>query len=93
MYCERARTNNPRYRQRNQQFINEYKEKKGCKFCQENTPVCLDFHHIDPNIKDWNISVMSRGASSITTIKKEINKCIVICSNCHRKLHAGILQK
>jgi hypothetical protein len=93
IYCERARANNPRYKQRNQQFINQYKAKKGCKFCQENTPVCLDFHHVDPNIKDWNISVMSRSASSIATIKKEIDKCIVICSNCHRKLHAGIMKE
>ena len=69
VYCERARNNNPKYKKRNQNFINKYKQRKGCKFCKEKTPVCLDFHHIDPKIKDWNISVMSRSASSIQTIQ------------------------
>jgi predicted HNH restriction endonuclease len=36
--------------------------------------------------------VMSRGANSIDSIIKEIDKCLVICSNCHRKLHAGLIQ-
>ena len=92
IYCDRARINNTKYKRRNKDFINEYKANKGCEFCSENTPVCLDFHHINPKIKDWNISVMCRGANSIQTIQEEINKCIVICSNCHRKLHAGLIK-
>lgn len=91
VYLNRAKVNNPKYKNRNKNFINKYKAKTGCQFCAEKTPVCLDFHHKDPEIKDWNISIMSRGANSIKTIQKEIAKCIVICSNCHRKLHAGII--
>ena len=91
-YRKRARKNNLLYRERNRKFVSEYKSKKGCYFCQENTPICLDFHHLDPNEKEINISVMSRGANSIDSIVKEIDKCLVICSNCHRKLHAGLLQ-
>jgi len=90
-YFERAKNNNPKYKKRNKNFVSEYKSNIGCKFCNEKTPVCLDFHHKDPTIKDWNISIMSNSASSLDTIKKEIDKCIVICSNCHRKLHAGLL--
>jgi hypothetical protein len=91
-YRKRARKNNVLYRERNRQFISEYKSEKGCHFCQESTPICLDFHHLDPNEKEINISVMSRGANSIETIMKEIDKCLVICSNCHRKLHAGLIE-
>jgi hypothetical protein len=91
-YRKRARKNNTLYRKRNRQFVSQYKAEKGCHFCKENTPVCLDFHHLDQNEKEINISVMSRGANSIDSIIKEIDKCLVICSNCHRKLHAGLIQ-
>ena len=91
-YCKRARKNNIEYRKRNRDFIKNYKTSAGCKFCKETSHICLDFHHLNPKVKDWNISIMSRGASSISTIKKEIKKCIVICSNCHRKLHAGLIK-
>ena len=52
---------------------------------------CLDFHHIDPQKKDFGLS--SRGITrSWEKIKKEINKCILICSRCHGEIHAGITQ-
>lgn len=91
-YCKRARKNNIKYKKRNQNFIREYKTSIGCKFCKETSHICLDFHHLNPKMKDWNISILSRGANSIKTIQKEIKKCIVICSNCHRKLHAGLIR-
>ena len=48
--------------------------------------VCLDFHHIDPSKKEGNI------AKIITSISRkfllsELEKCIVLCTNCHRKVH------
>lgn len=91
-YRQRARKNNKLYRERNRQFISQYKSEKGCYFCKENTPICLDFHHLNPDEKEINISIMSRGANSIETIMNEVNKCLVICSNCHRKLHAGLIE-
>lgn len=90
-YRKRAKKNNALYRERNRQFVSYYKHKSGCYFCKENTPVCLDFHHLDPSEKEINVSIMSRGANSINSIVKEIDKCVVICSNCHRKLHAGLI--
>ncbi|MDP3772266.1 MAG: HNH endonuclease signature motif containing protein [bacterium] len=51
----------------------------------------LDFHHLDPKKKDFGISV--RGVTrSWEKIKKEINKCVLVCANCHREIHAGIAQ-
>ena len=46
----------------------------------------LDFHHLNPNEKDFNLSKFAQ--KSLTDIKNELNKCILICSNCHRELHA-----
>lgn len=65
-----------------------WKEQQYCCSCGERDPVCLDLHHLDPNEKDINISdaVTSWSWSRLLT---EIEKCVVICSNCHRKVHAG----
>ncbi len=51
----------------------------------------LDFHHIDPKKKEFGLSVKGL-TRSWEKIKKEIDKCILICANCHREIHAGITQ-
>lgn len=60
-------------------------KKDGCVFCGENHPAVLDFHHINKNSKYKDIAKMRENPP--TQLKKEIKKCIVLCSNCHRKLH------
>lgn len=65
----------------------DWKASKGCKSCGENDPVCLDLHHLDPSIKENDVSnLLTYGWE---TIMIEAAKCIVVCSNCHRKIHAG----
>lgn len=68
-------------------WFDEYKKTIMCAKCGENHPACLDFHHTDPAKKEFNVSSIIYGTYSVKTIMKEINKCIVLCSNCHRKLH------
>jgi hypothetical protein len=101
--CNRVRsrtyykTNNEQHRKnvkiRTKNQIKEYKEKVnkiksayGCQLCFESDVVCLDFHHLDD--KDFTVA---SGVYCRTweKIKKEICKCVVLCANCHRKLHAG----
>lgn len=67
-----------------------YKSTLQCAFCGEATPCCLDFHHKDPTSKDFTISDM---VSSVgwDTLMAEINKCVVACANCHRKVHADLI--
>lgn len=48
----------------------------------------LEFHHKDPLKKDFSIS-RHRGAS-IDSIKSELDKCVLLCANCHRETHAGL---
>jgi len=48
----------------------------------------LDFHHLDRNAKEFDLS--SRGLTrSWEKIKKELEKCVLVCANCHREIHAG----
>jgi hypothetical protein len=51
----------------------------------------LEFHHLDPAQKDFGIS--HKGYTrSWERVKEEVDKCILLCANCHREFHAGILQ-
>lgn len=70
-----------------QKFIAELKAKLKCSRCPETDHRCLDFHHKDPDKKEINISEIYRYGWSIKKTLKEIEKCIVLCSNCHRKEH------
>ena len=49
----------------------------------------LEFHHLSD--KDFGISSDGH-IRSWEKIRKELDKCILLCSNCHRELHAGILK-
>ncbi len=65
----------------------DYKGSK-CIRCDYNK--CLDaleFHHTNPNTKDFNISE-KRTKFLTEEIKKELDKCILLCSNCHREEHS-----
>ena len=51
----------------------------------------LDFHHLDLTKKSFGIS--AKGITrSWEKIRNEIDKCVLICANCHREIHAGIQQ-
>jgi hypothetical protein len=51
----------------------------------------LDFHHRDPKEKEFGLSDRGLTRSWEKTLK-EIKKCVLICANCHREVHAGITQ-
>jgi len=61
----------------------QYKSTLKCARCSEWRPECLSFHHVDESLKEFNISEAARSGRSIDKIKEEINKCIVLCHNCH----------
>ena len=49
----------------------------------------IDFHHLDPTQKDMMICSL-RGCS-FKKIKSEVDKCIMLCANCHRLVHNGVM--
>ncbi|MDD2730994.1 MAG: hypothetical protein PHW33_02615 [Candidatus Portnoybacteria bacterium] len=50
----------------------------------------LDFHHLSGD-KDFGISEKGM-TKSWSRVKKEVDKCVLVCANCHREIHAGITQ-
>ena len=66
-------------------YINDYKLSKGCKFCGYNKCAeALDFHHPNDD-KEFNIG--SYVSYSLEKLKKEMEKCEILCCRCHRELH------
>lgn len=70
-------------------LVQKIKSESKCSFCDCIKMECLDFHHIEDN-KEQGIGAMIRDKNvSIEQLEAEIKKCIILCSNCHRTLHAN----
>lgn len=70
-------------RMANKKIIQENKTE--CCVCGESDSCCLEFHHLHDKL--FNISKDSKNVST-KQLLKELSKCIVVCSNCHKKIHA-----
>ena len=68
-------------------LLRRFKSFWGCRICGERDWVVLDLHHLDPSKKDMEVSKMVGYGTA--RLRKEIRKCCVLCSNCHRRVHAG----
>jgi hypothetical protein len=82
--------NNPekvvKKRRSNKLELIKYKGGK-CQKCGYDKPIlnAYHFHHLDPNNKLFTIS--SRMSHNLASLKKEADKCILLCSNCHAEIH------
>ncbi len=81
------------YKRNNRELIKEqcieYLGGKNCKHCNNNyLPICCyDFHH-NKGVKEEEISKMiSRKNKLDDELKKELDKCIILCANCHRQVN------
>ena len=63
----------------------------GCLICGEKEICCLQFHHLDSNDKVNNISTLVGTDYGWRRILDEIKKCVIVCANCHFKLHKGLV--
>lgn len=77
-------------RRRKKALLVQYKGGK-CEICGFDKPVydCYDFHHIDPNKKEFGISGKNSKNYSIELLKIEVDKCMLLCANCHREIHGN----
>lgn len=73
------------FRQKTKEKAIEYKGGKCEKCGYDKCSWVFDFHHINPEEKDFSISRYSTLAW--WKIKKELDKCVMLCANCHRELH------
>lgn len=76
------------WRKRTKQRLIDYKGGK-CELCGYNKcNRALQFHHLNPEEKDFSISGKS---VSFDKLKDEVEKCILVCSNCHSEIHDGLV--
>ncbi len=67
----------------------QYKGGK-CRICPYDRCMgALQFHHLDPEQKDFHIA--KAGAWAWSRIVKELDKCILVCANCHAEIHDGMV--
>jgi len=91
-WCKECNTQNVIKRQR--VFKDKCVEYKGgaCTLCGYNKcPSALEFHHLDPSKKDFNMSRM-RNKTFNKRAMIELDKCIIVCRNCHAEIHVGFVQ-
>ena len=67
----------------------QYKGGKCCICGYDKCITALEFHHINPNEKEFGIAAHGY-TRSWEEVKKELDKCILVCSNCHKEIHAGL---
>ena len=48
-----------------------------------------DFHHLDPSVKEFEWTRLKR--QSWKTITSELDKCMLLCANCHRMIHVEMI--
>ena len=61
-----------------------------CAICRYDRYIgALEFHHVDPSTKSFGLSM--RGVTrSIDVLRAEVDKCILLCSNCHAEVEGGV---
>ena len=69
--------------QRKKAFIDS--QRTPCVKCGESRTYVLDFHHVNETEKNFTIGALKKGSKQV--IQDEIDKCISLCSNCHREFH------
>ena len=93
-YADRAQNNIKAVAKRRRKVREMAIERLGgmCQICGYNKcQRALDFHHKDEKQKSFGIS--SKGYTrSWDSIRSEVDKCYLLCANCHREIHAGVLQ-
>jgi hypothetical protein len=65
----------------------DYAGGKCCKCGYAKYSEVLEFHHKDPSQKLFDICGMNMTKYSKDILKKEVDKCDLLCANCHRETH------
>jgi transposase len=61
-----------------------------CRLCgYERSVAALEFHHVDPGEKQFGLA-QGGIARSIARLRLEARKCVLLCSNCHAEVEAGV---
>lgn len=82
----KARIKRDENRRKNiREWMDEIKSSNPCSDCKKIFPPCvMDWDHLPGSIKTKPIAVLVKNRISKTTIMKELEKCELVCANCHR---------
>jgi 5-methylcytosine-specific restriction endonuclease McrA len=72
-----------------QKQVSDWKTERGCLLCSETFGPCLELHHTNPKEKEGDPSLFAN--QSFEAFLQEAAKCVILCANCHRKVHFGDL--
>jgi hypothetical protein len=90
--CRRTRkTNKKKYRIIIKEWYINIMKMKFCPFCFESDTLSLDWHHLDSTTKINGVPKLVSKIKSCKFIMEEMEKCIIVCAHCHRKIHANRL--
>ena len=70
-----------------QNMVQELKAQCACAKCGDQRGYVLDYHHINPDEKENGIARMVSNNYTLDKVFTEMEKCIVLCANCHREFH------
>jgi|SRR5215211_7948051 len=87
--CSRCRTEAVAKRRRSLKRTLVEEAGGGCVLCgYSRCDRALEFHHLDPKAKHFQITSHTR---SLARLRAEASKCVLLCSNCHAEVEAGIV--
>lgn len=74
----------------------EYLKSVGLTCCQvcgyDRCEGALEFHHLNPEEKEREVGAMMKNRTPMKTFINEVEKCVLLCANCHREVHAGLIE-
>lgn len=73
------------------EIFDKEKRSEGCSQCEESEPCALDYHHLGDD-KYIEVANMLRLGYSEEKVREEVEKCVLLCANCHRKYHHGVIE-
>lgn len=91
VYC--ISCSNDESRERGRRFKKKCVDYKGgcCEICGYDKYIgALQFHHLDPTKKDFGLANV-KSHKFDEKIKKELDKCILVCANCHFEIHGSLV--
>lgn len=77
-------------RERLQAWSVAYRRHHGCRRCGEEDPRRLQFHHPNPDKKTDSVGAMIADSAPEADVIEEVERCVVLCANCHRKEHDAV---
>lgn len=74
-------------RERRRLWVDSYKRERGCNRCEFGVAASLVLHHVDGTQKGLAVGRLVSDGYGTERIRREMEHCVVLCSNCHRKEH------